>query len=478
MSAIEKVAVIGLDCFEPTLCFDRWIDDLPHIRALMELGTYGNMTSCIPPVTIPAWSCMTASKDPGTLGIYGFRDRKDRSYGSWTISTSLRVKEPRLWDILTANGKDSLIIGVPGTFPITRPIQGCMISSFLTPDTKDPKFQYTSPPSLRGEIEKLVGEYMVDVRMARGTDKRTILKQIYTMTERRFKVVRYLMKTRPWDLMFMVEMGTDRIHHGFWSFMDPAHRNYTKGHELENAIRDYYKYIDKEIGLTLDVMDLDSTAVWLVSDHGARVLRGGVLINQWLMNQGDLVFLTPPGPQQRFNEKDVDWSKTKAFASPGYYGQIFINVKGREPQGIVDPNDHQSYRDDLIARIEAMPGPAGQPLGNKCYKPDEIYQQCNNVTPDLIVIFGEMGWRATGWVGSDSLYHYDDEATAEDASHAQQGMYLFAHPSLKTQDQAPHHCKVGRRMDSATIYDIAPTILNQLNIPIPPDIQGNVLSRP
>lgn len=460
-----KVAVFGLDCFEPSLCFKRWIDDLPVLRGLMRRGTWGRMTSSMPPVTVPAWSCMTASKDPGTLGIYGFRDRKDRSYDQWMICTSLRVREPRLWDILTRHDRDSLVIGVPETYPITKPIRGCMITSFLTPSTTEAAVQYTYPPELRREIEQLVGEYLVDVPMPRGGDRKTILDGIYLMTERRFEVVRRLMRTKPWDLMFMVEMGTDRIHHGFWSFMDPAHRNHQPGNAFESAIHDYYVYVDGQIGKTLEQLDLSTTAVWVVSDHGARVLHGGVLLNEWLRREGDLVLKSPPGPKQKFDAKDVDWARTRAFASPGYYGQIFINLKGREPQGVVDPAEYDRYREDVVRRLEAMPGPDGRPLGNVCHRPDRIYRACNNVAPDLIVILGGLGWRASGWFGNDSIYIYDDDAAAEDANHAQEGMYLFSHPAIPP----------GGQVDGATIYDVAPTILCELGVPVPADMQGRAL---
>ena len=111
MSTIEKVAVIGLDCAEPSLMFEKWIDHLPNMKQLMDSGTYGRLTSSIPPITVPAWSCMSSSKDPGTLGIYGFRNRADHSYDKLFIATSLAVREPRIWDILTARGKESIIVG-------------------------------------------------------------------------------------------------------------------------------------------------------------------------------------------------------------------------------------------------------------------------------------------------------------------------------------------------------------------------------
>ena len=237
MSKIEKVAVFGLDCAEPSLAFDRWIDHLPNIRKLTESGTYGNLTSTIPPITVPAWSCMASSKDPGTLGIYGFRNRADHSYEKLMIATALAVKQPRLWDILGTQGKQSTIVGFPGTYPITRKISGHMITSFLTPDTTDPKITWTHPPALRKEINELVGEYLVDVKGFRTEDKKWLLEQIYEMVGRQFKVVRHLLTTKPWDLFWMVEMGTDRIHHGFWSFMDPAHHRYVPGNEFVSRAR-------------------------------------------------------------------------------------------------------------------------------------------------------------------------------------------------------------------------------------------------
>ena len=162
MSEIQKVAVFGLDCAEPSLIFDRWADLLPNTRSLMESGTYGTLTSSMPPITVPAWSCMASSKDPGTLGIYGFRNRRDHSYDGLSIATSLAVKEPRIWDILSQRGKDNIIVGVPGTYPITRPPKGCMICGFMAPDVK--KADYTHPKSLKAEIAEEVGEYMVDVK--------------------------------------------------------------------------------------------------------------------------------------------------------------------------------------------------------------------------------------------------------------------------------------------------------------------------
>lgn len=468
MSLIKKVAVIGLDCAEPSLILDQWIDHLPNIKRLMQGGTYGELTSSIPPITVPAWSCMSASKDPGTLGIYGFRNRSDRSYEKLMIATSLAVHEPRLWDILSDRGKQSIVVGVPGTYPITRPIAGCMITSFLTPNTTDPKITWTSPPTLKKEINALVGEYLVDVPGFRTDRKKWLLDQIYLMTKKRFKVVRHLLKTKPWDLLWMVEMGTDRIHHGFWSCMDKAHHAHQPGNEFENAIFEYYQYIDEEIGKILDCLDLGTTAVWIVSDHGAKSMVGGFLFNQWLIREGYLHFLEPVKPKQRFVVKDVDWSKTRAWGEGGYYGRLFINVEGREPQGQVPANEYEAFRDDLAEKIEDVKDHNGQRMGNRCYKPEAIYDRVNRIAPDLIVIFGNLRWRSVGQVGSDSVYTFENDTGPDDANHAQQGMYIMCHPSLPARG----------RVDGPTLYDVAPTILTQLGMDVPADMKGKPLSRP
>jgi predicted AlkP superfamily phosphohydrolase/phosphomutase len=463
---VRRVAVIGLDCAEPSLVFDRWLEHLPHIRGLMQSATYGELTSCMPPITVPAWSCMAASKDPGTLGIYGFRNRADRSYDKLTIATSATVKEARLWDLLTDLGRPSIVVGVPGTYPITRGIKGCMVTCFLTPDTLDPKITWTHPPELRDEINDLIGEYMVDVKGFRTDDKRWLLDQIHLMTEKRFKLARHLMTTRPWDVFWMVEMGVDRIHHGFWSCMDPTHHAHVPGNPLENAIFDYYRYVDEEIGRTLEILNREETAVWIVSDHGAKSMVGGCLFNQWLMNEGYLKFKEPPKPKQKFDTKDVDWSRTTAWGDGGYYGRLFLNVEGREPSGTVSRERYEALRNELTEKIEAIRDHQGRPMGNRCYRPEQIYDRVNNVAPDLIVIFGDLRWRSVGFVGSDSIHTFENDTGPDDANHAQQGLYILSDPTA-----------AGRgRVDGPTLYDVAPTIMRQLGLSPHPGMKGRPIN--
>ena len=221
----HKVVVIGLDCAAPELVFDQYRGQLPHLERLMARGVHGRLRSCDPPITVPAWSVMLASKDPGTLGIYGFRNRSDYSYEKMAFATGAAVREPRIWDYLGKAGKHVILLGIPGTFP-PRPVHGVQVACFLTPSIDS---NYTYPAELKEEIARLVHPYMVDCPNFRTEDKQRLLDDIYRMTEKRFTLARHFLRTKPWDFFMMVEMGTDRIHHAFWKFSDREHPKYQPG---------------------------------------------------------------------------------------------------------------------------------------------------------------------------------------------------------------------------------------------------------
>ena len=138
----SRVLLIGLDCAAPELLFDRWINDLPHLRSLLKRGVHGPLRSCDPPITVPAWSVMMSSRSPGSLGVYGFRNRINRSYDQYSIANSESIQVDRLWDLLSKAGKKVVLLGVPQTYP-PSPVNGIMVTDFLTPNSK---VDYTYPP--------------------------------------------------------------------------------------------------------------------------------------------------------------------------------------------------------------------------------------------------------------------------------------------------------------------------------------------
>ncbi|MFI5324546.1 MAG: alkaline phosphatase family protein, partial [Thermodesulfobacteriota bacterium] len=313
-----KLLVIGLDCADPRFVFG-WRDELPNLGKLMRKGAYGPLLSCHPPITVPAWAVMMSGKDPGQLGYYGFRNRKDYSYDGYTIANANAVTCDRVWDILSRAGKKVVLLGVPQTYP-PRPVNGCVVSGFLAPSTES---NYTYPAPLKDEIEEVSGGYVLDVENFRTDDKEALLGRIYEKTEKHFKVAKHLIQSKPWDFFMLVEMGVDRIHHGFWSFVDPEHRKFEPGNPLENSIKEYYKYCDQEVG-ELVALAPEDTVIIVISDHGARKMEGGICFNEWLIKEGYLTLKKYPEKQTRIADVEIDWSKTLAWGDGGYYGRLFM----------------------------------------------------------------------------------------------------------------------------------------------------------
>lgn len=456
----RRVFVMGLDSAAPQLIFDRWRDDLPNLKQLMDGGTWGELTSITPPITVPAWACMMTSKDPGQLGVYGFRNRADYSYERMTIANSNTIREQAVWDILGRAGKDSILVGVPPSYP-PKPIRGHLVSCLLTPSIKN---AYTYPEELRNEIEKLVGEYLVDVPGFRMEDKDSLIRQIYEMTDKRFRVIRHLLKEKPWDFFMSVEIGVDRIHHGLWKDMDPTHPKHQPGSPYQHAIRDYYRYLDQQIGSLPELVD-GRTVVLVVSDHGAKKMDGGICINEWLRREGYLVLKEEPQGVIPLQKAAVDWARTKAWGEGGYYGRLCMNVKGREPQGTIPMGEYDIVRDELVARLEAITDESGRNIGTRAMKPQVIYRECQNISPDLIVTFGDLSWRSVGSLGLNSVCTHENDAGPDDANHAQEGLFILYDPSQR-----------GRgRVGPAQIVDIAPTALALMGFPVPGDMIGQII---
>jgi len=458
----NRVLVIGLDCATPQLVFEKWLDELPHLRGLCERGVSGKMRSCDPPITVPAWSVMMSSRCPGSLGIYGFRNRASHSYDQFKIATSSDVKVDRVWDILSKAGKKVIAMGVPLTYPVSK-VNGIMVSDFLTPGINS---EFTHPPELKTEIAEVVGEYIFDVRDFRTDNKRKILEDIYEMTRKRFKLMRHFMVTKQWDFLMMVEMGTDRIHHAFWSYMDTEHRKYQAGHPFEQAIREYYHFVDAEIGKTLALVD-DNTTVMVVSDHGAKRMDGGICINDWLIREGYMHLEQTPQGITPFSKAKVDWSRTVAWGDGGYYARVFINLKGREPQGVVDPNDYEKVRSELMQKLAAIPDENDKPIPTKVYRPQELYPQIENIAPDLLVYFGDLYWRSIGSVGNSGIYCFENDTGPDDANHAQEGIVIGVPSENHSFGGGP-----GTELTGIRLIDVAPTILEIMGVPIPETMEG------
>jgi predicted AlkP superfamily phosphohydrolase/phosphomutase len=431
------------------------------LTRLAEAGVWGKLESVIPPITVPAWMCALTSQDPGQLGVYGFRNRADHSYDKMTIATSRSFTAPAVWDHLGQAGKNSFLLGVPPSFP-PKPVRGGMVGCFLTPSTQSP---YTYPDTLKAEIARIAPNYLVDVPNFRTEDKAWLLGQIYSMTEMHFQVLRYLLKDKAWDLLMAVEIGVDRLHHGFWKYCDPAHPKHEPGNPLQQSIHDYYVWLDGQIGTVLELLD-DRTRVIVMSDHGAKKMEGGIALNEWLLQEGYLVLEEQPAGVVPLEKVKVNWSKTRAWGSGGYYGRVFLNVAGREPQGVIPSSQYEAVREELSAKLAAICNDKGQPLATRVYKPEAVYRATKNIPPDLIVLFGDLGWRAVGSLGLGALHTFENDTGPDDANHAQQGMFI---------DYDPQSRGGGRELSGLQLYDIAPTVLQALELEVPKHMIGRVV---
>jgi predicted AlkP superfamily phosphohydrolase/phosphomutase len=458
-----RVAVIGLDCAPPELLFGDLLDNLPNIRSLVERGIRGELASIIPPITVPAWMSMMTSLDPGALGVYGFRNRQDHSYEALYFASSASVSAPTLWDVLGAHGKQSVVLGVPLTYPPKR-IRGHLVSCFLTPDTNHP---FTHPPTLGAEIQRVADGYMLDVSGFRTNERDRLLEQLHRMMAKRFRAAEHLVRSKPWDFFVMVEMATDRVHHAFWRYHDPEHRLYEPGSPYANVIRDFYVAVDGHVGSLLSALG-DDTTVFLVSDHGAKRMDGGICLNEWLIRNGYLALKESPKQPTRFTVGLVDWERTRVWGDGGYYGRIFLNVRGREPQGVVPPEQVESLRDELIHRLEELGDENGAPIGTRVYRPEDIYRHVNGVAPDLIAIFGNLHWRSIGQVGTGTVHLFENDTGPDDANHAENGVLIAAGPGIPQQN-AP--------ISGMSLLDFMPTALELYGLEPPENAQGVSLLR-
>jgi predicted AlkP superfamily phosphohydrolase/phosphomutase len=459
MAQGPRVAVIGLDCATPQLLFESLADEVPTINTLIDRGIYGDLASITPPITVPAWACSMTGKTPGQLGIYGFRNRKDTTYGGLSLATSASVKEPAVWDVLGQAGRKSLLIGVPPGYP-PRPVEGWRISCFLTPPSAE---KFTHPTELAAEVQEELGDepYIFDIPNFREQGEDFVLQQVFAMTQRRFRVARRMIRNKPWDFFMMVEMGPDRLHHVFWQHFDPSHPKYRPGNPFETAFQDYYRFLDKELASLLESLPGDAVVI-VMSDHGARMMAGGVCFNDWLAREGYLRFTEPVTQSTAIAKAPIDWNRTVAWGDGGYYGRLFLNVKGREPNGVVEPARYEEVRDELSAKLEAMPGPDGDSLGTRVFKPQDVYPEVRGVAPDLLVYFGDLEWRSVGQVGGGEIFTYENDTGPDGANHDRTGVFVMA--------GAPGQAK--GKQEGLRLIDVGPSILSLYDLPAPAGSEG------
>lgn len=507
----KKVLFIGLDgaTFD---VLDPLIDQglMPRLKQFIEEGVRGPLETTIPPITPTAWVSWMTGKNPGKHGVFEFLLRRKGSGALPDTPVNSRSRDGLpFWDLLGQMGKQAIVTNVPCTYPPSM-VNGVMISDFLTPRGRR---DFTYPESLIEEVESRFGPYelyITEVYTPGNVDK--ILDQLFTELRYKTNVNRYLMEQYGWDVFATHYWGTDRFQHELWHLLDETHPFFDrKEHDAHiSRIHEYWHAVDSTLGELVDDVGDDAT-VYMGSDHGFGPIEKFLCFNVWLIDEGLLVLkrdamtlfkravfrlgLTPDlayrsamkmglahlrlsvGVTNRsklmklanllmLSLEDVDWSRTVAF-SKGNYGQIFINLRGRDEHGIVEPGaEYERVMQQVIDKLRALVDPeAHQPLIGPIWRREDLYTGPHiDEAPDIQFLPSDMTNKPLGTLDLTSN-KFITPVYGNSGDHRMHGILLGRGPELRR----------GTRVEGARIIDYAPTILHSFGVEIPSDMDGRVL---
>ena len=449
-----RLCIVGLDCLTPQLAFDRFAHRMPTLTQLRKDGLSGLLESSVPPITVPAWACMTTGYTPSKLGVYGFRDRKLGSYTERSLANCLSHDAPYLWDRLSDADKTSLILSVPLTWP-ARPLQGKIITGFLTPEDR----QYASyPKDCLEQAEEKYNRLAFDIDGFRSGNHQKILESCISLSTQQTNLFCDWLQKETWDFAMRVDMGPDRMHHALWGAMESQ-----DGHPFKNAMGDYYELLDNQLAQVTQCLTPDDTLM-VVSDHGAQTMDGAIALNQWLVDEGLLRLRHTPEQVSSLDPENVDWAATKAWAAGGYVGRIYLNLIGREPKGTIKPGDAAGFIDELLHRFGKLQTFSQEPIVFKAHRPNQDWENPQGHPPDVILEIENYRYRALGTIGYDSALQRENDYGEDGANHARHGVFVMKGPETQS-----------KQIQGATLYDIAPTVCSHFGIHQPDDWDGRIL---
>ena len=226
-------------------------------------------------------------------------------------------------------------------------------------------------------------------------------------------------------------------------------------------MKNFYKFLDREIGEVLELVN-NNTIVFIVSDHGAKAMKGSLCVNIALEKLGLLKFMGDHLPGTKLEDAEIDWNNTYAWGWGGHYARIFLNIKDREKSGIIDSEDYEMWQNKVAELLKSIPDNKGNSMNTKVFKPQDLFETIRGDAPDLLVYFDDLKWRSAGTVGYKSMYLDENVTGPDDAVHDYNGVFIIYDPSKEK----------GEKLDEKNILDIAPTILKIFGITIPKDLEG------
>jgi predicted AlkP superfamily phosphohydrolase/phosphomutase len=494
----SRVLVLGLDggtfdVIKPLIKAGK----LPNLARLMKGGAFGVLRSTYPPITPSAWLSFAIGKNPGKHGIYDFQKVNTNSYEFYPIPAGQHGQKT-IWKLVSDQGGKVVVLDVPFTYP-PEEVNGAIITGYGTPEVAG--VQFTSPPGLRQELVEKCGScelgYPVGIKYSVQED---FFKLWDEVIESRRCISTYLMDKVDWDFYMIVYGITDNLSHATWPYLEPQHPAY---HEENSAkyrqkLFDYYERIDQEMGQLLARCD-ERTTVIVMSDHGFGSTPTPKYLTKLLLDAGLLRYKSNPvsntlmrialnayykvpflsrftrslSGQRRMGlkkaltktaifptQKMIDWEKTKAF--PGGYGlQVYINTKGKYPQGTVAPGaEYEALQEQIAEKLLAFRDPInGQPIIKAVYKAQDIYSGPQfESAPDLIVEYNN--------VYSPGQTEYKGKLNNSlEGNHVMEGILIAQGPDI-----------VPGALPTQNIIDLAPTILHLMGQPVPSDMDGRVIT--
>ncbi len=463
-----RVFVIGLDGATFDL-IDPWVNEgkLPNLKRMLERSTYGRLESTIPPITPPAWTSFTTGVNPGKHGVRDFFTLKPNSSEKVLVNSS-HVRSKRFWDLAGERGKKSIILYVPFTYPLQK-IEGVIVSGIPTPS----QGEYIYPKEMKSELEEKVGRWWVKLDEYSDFQEEAFLEGIFQSLEARFRVADYLMH-KEWDFFAFVIMETDWVQHVLWGRKD-------------QCLLPLYLKIDGMIGHFMEALK-EEDVILILSDHGFGPIRKTFYLNGWLREKG---FLTSKR-QWGYSKDDLDieifrrkkgsswikkikwalskrntvieWKKTQAyFDNTGSTYGIRINLQGREPEGIVKPEEYDEVRNRVIEELNsAMDEQEGKKVMERIYRREDVYRGPYTKNASDIFFIPHCEYKVNGRI-RDDIFKKNKEGGG---FHRLDGILILHGPGIKK----------GRKIEGAHITDVAPTILYLLGLPVPEGFDGGVLT--
>jgi predicted AlkP superfamily phosphohydrolase/phosphomutase len=463
---------------------------LPNLERLRCNGASGVLESTIPTNSASAWVSFMTGKNPGKHGVYEFQVQPEPGSPRRITANSRCIPGESIWQILDRHGLTQVTVNVPITYPPT-PVKGVMVSGIPIPSGAT----IMTPEDLEDDVRREVGEYIVGTQWRSYINRpKQFLDSLTESTRYRAKLMRYLLDRYEPDVATVVFVGPDRLQHCLWHYLDADHLLYDEKLAAAErpAITAYLHELDKAVGEVLEGID-ENVPVLVVSDHGFQSSQTQLALNEWLETQGLLHYrksgvgaLMEPlrgisnpvfwrlrrwyrgrvseDVRKHIGKRGIDWSRTKAYAPWGHQEGISINLKGREPEGTVQQDEeYEELRESLKTALLEMRVPGSdRPVVRNIMERESFYNGTYvDLAADLILIAEDgigvappphprMLWRSTGW---------------SSGGHDLDGILMARWPGIKK----------GGLVARPQITDIAPTMLYLLGLPIPSDMDGEVI---